>query len=300
MRSRRGGPFSPSSKKTSVRGAAFALLLLAACGGPAAGPEPEGAWRPLWNGKDWTGWERWLGKPHPMIEVPGHPRNEKGDYAGVVGVDKDPAGVYSIVPIDGEPAIRISGEIWGGLTTRQEFENYHLRLEVKWGEKRWPPRDRIVRDTGLLYHAAGPHGALGTFWKKSFECQIQENDFGDFFPVAGVIADVEAVKDERGLLVYARGAPKVKGVVTRVVRNPMNERPRGEWNLVELVCLGDRAVHVVNGRVNMALTGLRHGVDGREVPLTRGQLQLQSEGAEVYFRRLEIRPIREIPQAYGR
>lgn len=276
----------------------LALLGLVSCAGPSPGSP---AWRPLWNGKDWAGWERWLGKPHAMIEVPGHPRNEKGEYTDVVGSDKDPTGVYTIVTVDGEPAIRISGEVWGGLTTREEFENYHLRLEVKWGEKRWPPRDKVVRDSGLLYHGVGPQGAMGTFWKKSFELQIQENDFGDFHGVAGVMADVAAVRqdpgDPRSPLVYTKGAPPVRGVRTRVVRNPMNEKPRGEWNVVEQICWRDTSAHVVNGKVNMVLTGLRHVVDGKEVPLTRGQIQLQSEAAEVYYRKLEIRPLREFPRS---
>jgi hypothetical protein len=33
------------------------------------------------------------------------------------------------------------------------------------------------------------------------------------------------------------------------------------------------------------------------VPLTRGRIQLQSEAAEVFYRNLAIRPIREIPTA---
>jgi hypothetical protein len=32
--------------------------------------------------------------------------------------------------------------------------------------------------------------------------------------------------------------------------------------------------------VNIILTGLRHRVEGREVPLTRGRIQLRSEAAD--------------------
>jgi hypothetical protein len=45
----------------------------------------------------------------------------------------------------------------------------------------------------------------------------------------------------------------------------------------------------------MVLTGLRHHVDGREVPLTRGRIQFQSEAAEAFFRDIAIRPIDAIP-----
>ena len=62
-----------------------------------------------------------------------------------------------------------------------------------------------------------------------------------------------------------------------------------------LYCLGQTSVHVVNGKVNMILTGLRHKVDGREVPLTRGRIQFQSEAAEVFYRNVAVRQITEIP-----
>ena len=64
---------------------------------------------------------------------------------------------------------------------------------------------------------------------------------------------------------------------------------------MDLYCLGQTSVHVVNGRVNMILTGLRHKVDGREVPLTRGRIQFQSEAAEVFYRNVAVRRITEIP-----
>jgi hypothetical protein len=54
-------------------------------------------------------------------------------------------------------------------------------------------------------------------------------------------------------------------------------------------------VHVVNGRSVMVLTGLRQKTETGEAPLTRGRLQFQSEGAEVFYRRIALRPIREIP-----
>jgi hypothetical protein len=265
---------------------------------PGIAQEGEG-WRPLFNGKDLEGWDTWLGKPHRSVEVPGLKRTEKGDYLEPVGLNKDPKGVYSVVDFEGHPAIRISGEIWGALTTKEEFENYHLRLEVKWGRKKWPPRENAVRDSGLLYHCVGPHGAQSSFWMKSFECQIQENDFGDFFSVAGVIVDVEAERldpaNPKSPWVYRKGAPKQTGVTSRIVRHPRMDRLT-EWNTVEVYAVGPTAVHVVNGTPNLVLTGLRHRADGKEVPLTRGRIQIQSEGAEVYYRNIAIRPIAEIPR----
>ena len=258
-------------------------------------------WTPLFNGKDLAGWDTWLGKPHRLIDVPGLVRNEQGDYTSPVGLNTDPKHVFTVVRVDGGAAIRVSGAIYGGLITTEAYENYHLRFEFKWGEKRWPPREQAVRDTGCCYHSSGPHDASYGFWMKSFEFQIQEGDCGDFYSLAGVIVDAQAVvrdsHNPKSDLVFVRSAPRVVGTTRRIIKDADAEKPRGEWNTLELYCLGQTSVHVVNGRANMVLTGHRHLVDGREAPLTKGRIQFQSEAAEVFYRNIAIRPIREIPAA---
>jgi hypothetical protein len=278
------------------------VLVLAALGFPptsVALQEGEG-WKPLFNGKDLTGWETWLGKPHKSVDVPDISRGPGGDYSQPVGLNKDPKSVFTIVEIDGKLSIRISGEIFGAITTKDEFENFHLKLEFKWGQKKWPPREEKPRHSGLLYHCVGPHGAGGTHWMRSFECQIQEHDCGDFWSVDRVIIDVEAVnkdpKDPKSDLVFKKGAAKVAGTTRRILKDTDHEKPAGEWNTIELYCVGQTSAHVVNGKVVMVLQGLRQRIAGIEAPLTRGKLQLQSEGAEVFYRNLAIRPISEIPK----
>jgi hypothetical protein len=266
-----------------------------------ASGQAAAGWTPLFNGRDLAGWETFLGKPHRLTEVPGLAKDSAGDYTAVVGVDTDPRGVFSVVQVDGAPAIRISGEIYGALTSRREYGNYHLRFEFKWGERRWPPREAAIRDSGCCYHAVGPHGASYGFWMRSFEFQIQEGDCGDFYSLAGVIVDAEAVRtdpvDPKSELIYRKGAPIVAGHTKRIIHDAANERPRGEWNTLELYCAGQRSAHVVNGRVNMMLRGLRRVAGGGEVPLTKGRIQLQSEAAEVFYRNIAIRPIDGIPAA---
>jgi hypothetical protein len=280
---------------------AFLGLLAAACAtDPARVQEPE--WRTLFSGKDLSGWETWLGKPNKAIDVPGLEKNDRGEYPGPVGLDRDPKGVYTVVEVDGRPAVRISGEVWGALTTKEEFENYHFKVEQKWGTRKWPPRDteKSPRHSGLLYHSVGPHGAGGTYWMRSFECQIQEHGCGDFWSIDGVLVDVEAANRDpdnpRSELVYKKGAPRIHGTTRRVLKESDSERPAGEWNTIEIYCAGQTSAHVVNGKVVLVLQGLRQRVDGKEAPLTKGRLQLQSEGAEVFYRNMSIRPIREIPK----
>jgi len=270
-------------------------LLIATLG---ADPAQDG-WKPLLNGKDLSGWETWLAKPHRSSSFEGLAKNEKGDYTEALGLNRDPHQNFSIVVEDGQPALRISGEVFGGISTKEEFENYHFRAEFKWGQKKWPPREKTLRDNGLLYHCVGPHGAGSGAWLKSFEMQIQEHDCGDFHSVAGVLVDVEAFPKDpskpQGDLLYTKGAPKVTGVARRVCKDPDNEKPSGEWNVVEIYCFGQTSVHVVNGQVTLVLSGLRHKAGNQVVPLTKGRVQIQSEAAEIFWRHLEVRPITGIP-----
>src|SRR5262245_9060777 len=245
-------------------------------------------WRPLFNGRDLSGWDTFLGKPHETTDMPGLALGADGKYAGVVGLNRDPRGVFSVVRVDDEPAIRISGETYGALISQAEYDNYHLRFQFRWGTKRWPPRPEQPRDTGCCYHSVGPLGASYGFWMRSFEFQIQEGDVGDFYSLAGVIVDVTATPTDasnpKSDLVFAPDAPPIVGSTRRVIKAATVERPLGEWNTLDLYCVGQTSVHVVNGQTQMVLSGLRHKVGDDEVALTRGKLQFQSEAAEVFFR----------------
>src|SRR5205807_1073032 len=124
-----------------------------------------------------------------------------------------------------------------------------------WGSKKWPPREKAVRDSGLLYHCVGKHGAAGTFWMQSLECQIQEHDCGDFYSVAGPVVDVEGErKGDQEPITYKKGGQQFTGVRSRIIRDVDHEKPVGQWNTIELLTVGGTAVHVVNGKANLVLT----------------------------------------------
>jgi Domain of Unknown Function (DUF1080) len=56
--------------------------------------------------------------------------------------------------------------------------------------------------------------------------------------------------------------------------------------------MGDSAIHVANGRVVLSIADAR---TKEETPLTSGQIQLQSEAAECYYRSMKITPIKAFP-----
>lgn len=58
------------------------------------------------------------------------------------------------------------------------------------GEKEVSAADGKERDSGLLIHCNGRHGAFWNVWMQCLECQIQEADTGDFYALAGTSAMV--------------------------------------------------------------------------------------------------------------
>src|SRR5580765_5650733 len=83
-------------------------------------------WTSLFNGKDLEGWDTYLG---PAFDSTGKKINEQP-----IGLNIDPSHIFSVVTLDGENVIRISGERFGAITSKKEYENYHLRLMFRWGQ----------------------------------------------------------------------------------------------------------------------------------------------------------------------
>ena len=104
------------------------------------------SWRPLFNGKNLSGWESFLSKPDKTWDVAGLKRGTNGAYLEPIGKGRDPLKVFTVETVDGHPAIHISGQGFGTITTSGTFTNFHLRLQMKWGERRWANRATARRD----------------------------------------------------------------------------------------------------------------------------------------------------------
>ena len=258
--------------------------LIATCGSLSSTAALAGEWKSLFNGKDLSGWETYVSF-----------QPETNDYNLVSkhkprGVNNDPKKVFSVV--DGW--LRVSGEEWGGITTLEEFENFHLSFDVKWGEKKWHPRTEARRDSGILYFAVGPHGAQSAHWMRSHEFQVQEGDSGDYHSLDGVIIDVHAGDANEGdwkFYAYDPKAPLRKDIAARVLKLGLHEKPHGEWDTMEVISDGKTLIHKVNGHEVFRGFNSREKVDGKYVPLARGKLQIQSEGAEVFYRNIRIKSL---------
>ncbi len=153
-------------------------------------------WKPLFNGKDLDGWDTWLGRPHEEKEI--------------VGLNKDPKKVYTVVEVDGKPAIRISGEIFGALTSKDEFENYHLQARVQVGrEEMAAAREGGARQRPALSLRRPARRRRQRSGCSRRSARSRRSDCGDFWSVAGAIVDVEGErKDGKGPVIYKKGGTK--------------------------------------------------------------------------------------------
>ncbi len=275
----------------------LAGLVLVACGLSfllSSGRQND-KWIALFNGKDLAGWDTYLGTATDVSNM-----NSKD---APLGLNNDPYHVFSVVEQDHEKVIRISGEVSGGISTQKEFQNYHLRLMFKWGEQIVPSKKGKKMDSGLLYHAVGPHGADYGFWMRSQEFQIQEGDCGDYWGVAGGIEDIRAARKSDSEYVYDQKEQfytfsAANKIGRHCIKAGNAEEPSGEWNQVDLYCNGDTSVHLVNNKLMMVLYHSRQLDNNQETPLVRGKIQIQSEGAEIFYKQIMIRPISSIPRKY--
>ena len=116
-----------------------------------------------------------------------------------IGLNPKVQNVFTVVEQDGKPVLRISGESYGCLQTREAFSNYHLRLEMRWGEKKWVPRLEEPKDSGILYHSRGAFGV--DYWKSwalSQEFQVIEHGLGEYWTQASSAIDIRAFPRAEG------------------------------------------------------------------------------------------------------
>ena len=217
------------------------------------------------------------------------------------GKDKDSNGTFAVK--DG--VLRISGQDWGGLTTRDEYANYKLELDYAWGGKVWPPREKNARDSGLILHATGADGTAGKSWLDGFQCNMIEGGTGDISvtgqnkkytftaeciespsgKVSGMWYWKEGapVKEFRpgGRLLWFGKDPGWKNVLGFRGKNDV-EKGVGEWNTLVVTMKADTMTVQLNGVTLSRATALG---------MTKGKVQIQSEGAEVLFKTITLTPI---------
>ena len=231
----------------------------------------------LFNGKDLTGLYGWLKDTH---------------Y-------EDPRKVFTV----DDGILKISGEVNGYLATKNEYQDYHLVVEYKWGAKTYGAK--YVRNSGILLHAVGPDGNRSP-WMSSIECQVAQGCVGDFIVIRGkdslgkevpvtltsdtVLASDGRTRWQKGgkptvysgkQFWWSKHQPGFEELIDTRGKDDV-ESPLGAWTRVECICSGRRITVVVNGvTVNECYN----------VYPSAGKILLESEGFEIHFRKFELQPL---------
>jgi putative membrane-bound dehydrogenase-like protein len=208
----------------------------------------------------------------------------------------------------------ISGRGYGYVATKENYRDFHLVLEFKWGTKTWGAREKKAKDNGLLLHAYGPHGAYSDTWMASIEAQIIEGGVGDILVLSPKLADgtelttslsAEFALDRDKEKIWKAGSPRqtvTKGRINWKGRDEdwsdtvgfrgKNdvESPSGEWNRLEVIAKGDKLQYFVNGAL------INEAFDCKPA---EGKILLQTEGAEMIVRRYELYPLGEFKEKWS-
>lgn len=172
------------------------------------------------------------------------------------GKNNDPNNVFVF---EGD-VLHVSGNGFGYITTEKNYGDFHFTVEFKWGEKRYPPRENAKRDAGIMYHVILYSG--DKVWPRSLEYQIQEGDCGDFW-----MTDSTTIRHADSITTAVRSL--------RIIKSKDAEKPKGEWNKAEVIVKKGKITHLLNGEI------VNEGGLGNT---KTGNILLQSEGAEVYYR----------------
>ncbi len=183
---------------------------------------------------------------------------------------------------------------FGYLATWDEFHDYRLRLEQKWGTQTFPPRKNQPRDSGLLYHLHTPD----QIWPRCVEFQVMEHNTGDTWMLSGTGLTTTVANLDASPPTFAPLGQEVALRGGQVIKSEEPESLTG-WNVLELIASGRDSAHIVNGRRVNAATDLEMDDGDGWSPLSEGRLALQAEGAEVFYRNVQMRPLRYMPPPQG-
>jgi len=156
------------------------------------GCKQESPWTPLLD-NDLSKWDTYLSYRLTSDYTGEVPQDKNGLPVDPIGYNKNTDHVFTVSDSGGSPVLRISGEIYGCVITKQEYENYHLKLKVKWGTKKWEPRLDKLMDSGIIYSSRGEFGdGYWRTWMPGQEFQVMEGHMGDYWSFSTTGIDIRA------------------------------------------------------------------------------------------------------------
>ena len=250
-------------------------------------------------------WDMYLSYKHQNGYSGKIPKDADGNEIQPIGYNKNVNNMFTVIQENNENVLKVSGEYYGCVFTKENFKNYRLKLKVKFGNKKWEPRTEKLMDAGVLYHSQGKAGVdYWRAWMLSQEFQIMEGHFGDYWNIANAAIDIKAylpegtmnaVGDEGQQFIPFGTHTENTGFCMRKMRA---ETPNNGWTEIELVCFEGKSLHIINDKVVMVLQNSRYFDGEKFIPLIEGKIQLQSEAAEVYYKNIKIKPISKMPTEF--
>jgi len=220
----------------------------------------------------------------------------------------DPDGVFTVE----NNQLHVSGNGWGVLLTPDQYRDYVMVLEFKWGTQTFDPRIGKGKDAGVLIHSNGVEGDWKNLLMPGIQVQILDGSLGDLIlnpsdnvPLSMTVATNQVTCatpshwncaggyrwDETGTQVvfndnidYAHwsGWDPAWADVTGFRGQTVVESPDGDWNQLVIVASGSTADIYLNGiRINSATN----------LSPDEGQIQLEVEFAEYFVRRWDMYPV---------
>jgi hypothetical protein len=151
-----------------------------------------------------------------------------------------------------------AGQPIGYIATERSFTDFELTLE--W---RFDP-EKGAGNSGVLLRVQEPD----RIWPTSVEAQLHSDNAGDIWNIGEFPMWTDPARTE--------------GRRTRK-RGDSSEKPLGEWNRYRIVLDGGTMLLYVNDVLQNEATGIR---------VVPGRIALQSEGAHIEFRNIELRELK--------
>ncbi len=169
--------------------------------------------------------------------------------------DADPLQTWSVT----NGVIHCTGTPIGYLRTTQVYSNYFLTVE--WRFIKVAPK---ADNTGVLVHMQLPDKV----WPMCVQVQGKHDRQGDLFLMAGAES-----KEHKGM----------NANTPIPFRGQSAEKPVGEWNTAETICLHNKITSFINGHFMNETT---------ECTLDSGFIGIQSEGGDIEIRSITFSPLK--------
>ena len=186
-------------------------------------------------------------------------KNLEGWKRVLADPNADPDKVWSVH----EGIIICAGAPNGYIMTEKAYKNYVLKLQWRYansGDKDNPfklgDQKKNSGNSGVLVHSQPPFKV----WPKSVEVQLHNATAGSIFPIGGAKSD-------------KRTSVKNKA------------KPVGEWNSYEITAKDGKLSVILNGEKVGEVSGCNP---------SSGHISLQSEGAEIHFRKGQVDEWRKV------